>query len=32
VRYSKGLRDVAESENGSAHNEAIYVMGSIGLR
>jgi outer membrane protein with beta-barrel domain len=32
VRYSKGLRDVAESEAGSAHNEAIYVMGSIGLR
>ena len=32
MRYSRGLRDVEDGENGSAHNEAITVMGSIGLR
>ena len=32
MRYSRGLRDVEDGENGSAHNEAITVMGSIGLQ
>lgn len=32
VRYSRGLSDVESGSNGSAHNEAITVMGSIGLR
>jgi Outer membrane protein beta-barrel domain len=32
MRYTRGLRDVEDGENGSAHNEAITVMGSIGLQ
>jgi len=32
VRYCKGMSDLADGGNGSAHNQAILVMGSIGLR
>lgn len=32
VRYSRGLRDIGDGANGSARNEVIAVMGSIGLR
>jgi len=32
VRYIKGLSNVADGANGSAHNESIAIMGSIGLK
>jgi hypothetical protein len=32
VRYSKGLSDVGDGANGSAYNDVIAVMGSIGLQ
>jgi hypothetical protein len=32
LRYSRGLLDVADGVNGSAHNEVFTVMGSIGLK
>jgi Outer membrane protein beta-barrel domain len=31
LRYSRGLRDVGDGVNGSAHNGVFTVMGSIGL-
>ena len=32
VRYSRGMLDVGDGANGSAHNEVITVMGSVALR
>jgi hypothetical protein len=32
LRYTRGMSDVGDGTNGSARNEAITVMGSIGLR
>ena len=32
VRYNKGMSDIGDGANGSARNEAITVMGSVGLR
>jgi hypothetical protein len=32
LRYTHGLSDIGNGANGSAHNEAITVMGSVGLR
>jgi len=31
LRYTRGLSDIGDGANGSAHNEAIAVMGSVGL-
>jgi len=32
VRYCKGLSDVGDGANGSAHNESIAILGSLGLQ